>query len=123
MLAGREHRLLADNAFALHLLLPARGIGDDPVPGPELHRLLAGVGDDDGIGPEIARIFRRRPLRHEVRLHGDLDLAGDGTIHGAIIIAKSLPGTNRQLTPPAPHRRSFSFQRSSKPSGATWATR
>src|SRR5262249_39497011 len=96
--AGCEHRLLADHAFALHLLLPPRGVGDDPVPGAELHRLVAGVGDDDGIGPEIARVFRRRAFRHEVRLDGNFDLAGDGAVHG-VIIAKSSGGTNRRPWP------------------------
>ena len=51
-LARREHRLLADHAFAADFLLAARGVGDDPVPRPQLHRLLAGIGDDDGVGPE-----------------------------------------------------------------------
>src|ERR1700737_2100282 len=56
-LARREHGLLADHAFAADFLLAAGGVGDDPVPGPQLHRLLADVGDDDGVGPEILTVF------------------------------------------------------------------
>src|SRR6266478_5587024 len=80
-LAGREHRLLADHAFAADFLLAAGGVGNDPVPRPQLHRLLAGVGDDDGGGPEILTLFDRRAFRQEVRFDGDLDLAGNGAVH------------------------------------------
>src|SRR5215470_10214026 len=52
-LAGAEHRLLADHAFAPDLLPATRCIGDDPVSRAQLHRFLAGVGDHDGVGPEI----------------------------------------------------------------------
>ena len=77
----REHRLLADHAFAADFLLAARGVGDDPVPRPQLHGLLAGIGDDDGVGPEILPLFGRRTFRQEVRFDGDFDLAGDGAVH------------------------------------------
>src|SRR5260370_1221133 len=80
-LAGREPRLLADYAFATDLLLAAGGGGNDPVPRPQLHRLLAGIGDDDGVGPEILTFFDRRAFRQEVRFDGDLDLAGNGAVH------------------------------------------
>src|SRR5437588_8636682 len=51
-LAGSEHGLLSDDAFATDFLPVAGGVGDDPVPRPELHRLLAGVGNDYRVGPE-----------------------------------------------------------------------
>src|SRR3954447_17606829 len=80
-LARRQHRLLADHAFATDFLLAARGVGNDPVPRPQLHRLFAGIGDDDGIGPEILTVFDRRAFRQEVRFDGNFDLAGNGTVH------------------------------------------
>jgi hypothetical protein len=80
-LTRREHGLLADHSFAADLLLAPRGIGNDPVPRPQLHGLVAGIGDDDGIGPEILTFFDRRAFRQEVRLDGDFDLAGNGTVH------------------------------------------
>src|SRR5947207_4152354 len=80
-LAGREHRLFADHAFALDVLPPARGVGDDPVPRLQLHGLVAIIGDDDGIGPEIAGLLRRRTFRHEVRFDGHFDLAVHVEVH------------------------------------------
>src|SRR6266403_4499079 len=80
-LARREHGLLADHAFAADFLLAARRIGNDPVPRPQLHRLLARVGDDDRVGPEILISFDRRAFRQEVRFDGDLDQAGNGAVH------------------------------------------
>src|SRR5712672_547850 len=80
-LARREHRLLADYAFAAHLLLSPGAIGDDPVPGPQLHRLIAGICDDNGIGPEILLPVGGRTFRQEVRLDGDFDPAGHGAVH------------------------------------------
>src|SRR3984893_15936709 len=80
-LARREHGLLADHAFAADFLLAARAVDNDPVPRPQLYRLIAGVGDDDGVGPEILTVFDRRAFRQEVRLHGDFDLAGNGAVH------------------------------------------
>src|ERR1700694_5572094 len=43
-LARREHGLLADHTFAADFLLAARGVGNDPVPRPQLYRLIAGGG-------------------------------------------------------------------------------
>src|SRR3954454_23696899 len=80
-LAGSEHRLLTDHAFAADFLPVSGAVGDDPVPRPELHGLLAGVGDDYRVGPEKLTFFDRRPFRHEVRLDGDLDLAGNSAVH------------------------------------------
>src|SRR6266404_1363953 len=100
--ARREHGLFADHALAANFLLAARGVGDDPVPRPQLHRLRAGVGDDDGIGPEILTALDRGALRQEVRLDGDFNLAGDGAVHAnglskcRDIIPKSRGGTNRR---------------------------
>src|SRR6266851_3278710 len=95
-LARREHGLLADHAFAADFLLAARGVGNDPVPRPQLHRLVAAVGDDDGIGPEILAIFDRRAFRQEVRLHGDFDLAGNGAVHAGDL-PKSLKASYRKV--------------------------
>src|SRR5262249_58617003 len=55
---------------------------NDPVPGAQLHGFVARIGDDDGIGPEITGVLRRGTFRHEVRLDGDFDLAGDSAVHG-----------------------------------------
>src|SRR5882724_11345787 len=92
-LAGREHRLFADHAFALDVLPQAGGVDDDPVPRLQLHGLVAIIGDDNGIGPEIAGLLRRRTVRHEVRFDGHFDLACHGAVH-PVIIAKSSAGTN-----------------------------
>src|SRR3954452_18901181 len=48
-LAGREHRLLSDHAFAAYFLPLAGRVGDDPVPRPELHRLFTRIRDHDGV--------------------------------------------------------------------------
>src|SRR5947208_16534873 len=40
-LAGREHRLFPDHAFAADLLPVAEGIGDDPMAAAQLHRVFA----------------------------------------------------------------------------------
>src|SRR3954467_4429498 len=69
------------HALALRLLLPAGGVGDDPVPRLELHGLVAGIGDDDGVGPEITGAVGRRLPRNKVRLDGHFDLAGHGAVH------------------------------------------
>ena len=97
---GAKHRLLADHALAADFLLAAGGVGDDPVPGAQLHGLGAGVGDDDGVGPEILAAIDRRALGQEVRFDGDFDLAGNGAVHAGKlpeilcrIIAKNAAGT------------------------------
>src|SRR5260370_8504001 len=50
-LARREHRLLAYHPFSPDFLLAALSVRNDPLPRPQLHRLLAGIGNDDGVGP------------------------------------------------------------------------
>src|SRR5262249_18628665 len=88
-LAGLEHWRLADHAGALHLLEPAVGVGDLPVPGLELHRRRAAIGDLDRIGPEVIAVFRRRALGEEARGHLDLDVAGGGAVHPWALLSES----------------------------------
>src|SRR5208282_5609067 len=57
--AGLEHRLLADDAGAAHLLAAALRVGDAPVTGLELHRLDAVIGYGDCIGPKEVIVLRR----------------------------------------------------------------
>src|SRR5487761_2347218 len=83
--ARGQYRLLSDHPYAADFLLPSRRIGDDPVPGAQLHRLGARIGDDDRVGPEKLTAFDRRAFRQEVRLDGDFDLAGDGAVHARLI--------------------------------------
>src|SRR6185437_11813901 len=77
-----EHRLLADDAGAAHLLHPAERIGDAPVAGLELHRLLPAIVDLDRVRPEEIALLLRGALGQELGRHGDLDVAGNNVIHG-----------------------------------------
>src|SRR5882757_7487193 len=102
-LAGREHGLFADHAFAADFLLAPGCVGDDPMPGAELHGLGAGIDDHDRVGPEILAFLGRRAFGHEVRLGGNFDLTGDGTVHAkkfSKILSRIIPnkagGTNRR---------------------------
>src|SRR6478752_1307100 len=79
--ARLEHRPLADHAFAVDFLLAARGVGNDPVPGSQLHGLGAGIDNDDGVGPEIMGSYDRGAFRHEIWLDGHFNLAGHGSVH------------------------------------------
>src|SRR5258708_18496151 len=105
-LARREHGLLADHALAADLLFAARGVGNDPVPAPQLHGLLAAIGDDDGVGPEILAVFDRRAFRQEVRLDGDFDLAGKSAVQADALSESLKHHPNRKFfrhhTPPPP---------------------
>ena len=96
---GLEHRLLADHAGAAHLLQPPERIGDPPVAGLELHRLLAVIGDRDRVGPEEIAVFRRRAVGEEARRHRDLDIAGGRAVHfpslTGLIGAGASPQMNR----------------------------
>src|SRR6202161_4376465 len=85
--AGREHRLFADHALAADFLLAAGGIRNDPVPGAQLHGLVAGIGDGNGVGPEILPVLHGRPFREEIRLHGHFDIAGHGAVHAGSIVS------------------------------------
>src|SRR5215210_6021177 len=125
-LARCEHRLLADYPFAADFLPMAGGVGDDPVPGPELHCLVASVGDHDGVRPEILAFFNRRAFRQEVRLHCYFDLAGDGAVHASVLYSDSMKAwwmisknpvrTNRRSQRSSMTRKcSRSFQHSSDP--------
>src|SRR5258708_28377595 len=81
-LARRQHGLLAHHALAADFLFAAPGAGNDPVPAPQLHGLLAAIGDDDGVGPEILAVFVPRAFRHEVWLDGYFPLAWEIYVHG-----------------------------------------
>src|SRR5207302_3873887 len=50
-LAGSEHRLLADDTIAAHLLYLAAAVGDPPMPVTQLDGFLAAVLDADMVGP------------------------------------------------------------------------
>src|SRR5579863_5949494 len=53
-LAGTEHRLLADDAGAAHVLDTAHRVGKSPMPSAQLHGFAALIFDADVIGPDIA---------------------------------------------------------------------
>ena len=61
--ARREDRLLADHAGTAHILGVTGGVGDDPVPADQLHRLVPFVRDADGVPEYPVRLKRARMLR------------------------------------------------------------
>src|SRR5512135_1263475 len=74
-LAGLQDRLLADHSRAPDFLHPPHGIGDAPMPAPQLYGLAAVILDPHVIGPDVM-IVRGRGLVLEIeRLHDHLDRA------------------------------------------------
>src|ERR1700737_916912 len=79
--ARSQHRLLADDAGAPHLLHLATVVGDLPVTIPQLHRLQAAVLDTDMIGPDVTTFGRRGLVLEVERLYADFDRSRDFRIH------------------------------------------
>ena len=61
--AGCQYWLLANDAEAAHFLHMSVRVGDDPVPGDQLCRLVARVFNVDGVGENVALFVGRRVLR------------------------------------------------------------
>src|SRR6266436_8151961 len=99
--AGSEHRLLADDAGAPHLLHLPAAVGDLPMPIAQLHRLQAAVLDADMVGPDVTSFGRRGLVLEVERLYADFDRSRDFRIHRR---CSSLSGSAR--SPAAPIRRS-----------------
>src|SRR3712207_1407531 len=78
--ARLDHRLLADHAFALHLVAGAAAVGDGPFAADQLNGGLRGVLDADVVGPEPAAAARLRLLRQEAHRHPDGHVAGRGAV-------------------------------------------
>ena len=81
------------------ILLAAMGIGDAPVAGFQLHRIVALIGDRNGVSPEEIIVLRRRAIGDKARRHHHFDVAGHGTIHAsdtAIFLVISLHTTTRE---------------------------
>src|ERR1700738_614550 len=99
--AGSEHRLLADDAGASHLLHLPAAVGDLPMPVAQRPRLQTAVLDADMIGPDVTSFGRRGLILEVERLYADFDRSRDFRIHRR---CSSLSGSAR--SPAAPIRRS-----------------
>jgi hypothetical protein len=52
--SGLEQRLLAHHAITIDMVYPAMAISNFPMPGQQLHRIVAMVFDADMVRPEPA---------------------------------------------------------------------
>jgi hypothetical protein len=77
-LARLDHRLFADHALAIDLVHAAAAIGDHPVAGEQLHRLVRMILDADVIGPEPAGAVGTRTVGQKAHRHPHRDALGGG---------------------------------------------
>ena len=91
VLAGLQHRLLADDPGALHFLGLAVRVGDDPVPADELSGVGAHVGDRDVIREDVLFLFGRAAIGQELAGHLHADAVGRCVAHSFIISDVQVP--------------------------------
>src|SRR5689334_17280387 len=83
-LARLQHRLLADDAGAAHLLAGTVPVDDAPMAGAQLHLFAAVIYDLDRIGEEIPALVRRGFLLDEAGLNRHADSPRLGLVHRPI---------------------------------------